>query len=98
MVELKGAYFALWLKDLSKPDPFYFLPLFMGITMFFQSKMTQTPSPSPEAETQQKIMLYGMPIFLTFLAFRWPSGLLLYWSMSNLFSILQQLFVNKSKK
>lgn len=97
MVELKGAYFMLWLKDLSAPDPFFVLPILMGVTMLIQQKMTVTPSPSPEAETQQKIMTYGMPIFLTFLAFSWPSGLLLYWSVSNIFSIFQQFFVNKSK-
>ncbi len=97
MVELKGAYFMLWLKDLSAPDPFFVLPILMGVTMFIQQKMTVTPSPNPEAETQQKIMTYGMPIFLTFLAFSWPSGLLLYWSVSNIFSIFQQFFVNKSK-
>ncbi len=97
MVELKGAYFMLWLKDLSAPDPFFVLPILMGATMLIQQKMSVTPSPSSEAETQQKIMTYGMPIFLTFLAFNWPSGLLLYWSVSNIFSIFQQFFVNKSK-
>ncbi|HDQ26694.1 MAG TPA: membrane protein insertase YidC [bacterium] len=97
MVELKGASFAFWLKDLSIPDPLYILPFFMGTTMFIQTKMSQTMSPSPEAETQQKILLFGMPIFLTFLSFNWPSGLLLYWSVSNLLGILQQFFVNKSK-
>lgn len=97
LVELKGSGFALWLKDLSKPDPFYVLPIFMGITMFVQQKMTVQPSMSPEQEQQQKIMLYGMPIFLTFLSFQWPSGLLLYWSASNLFGIVQQLIVNRKK-
>lgn len=96
MVELKGAYFALWLKDLSAPDPFFVLPILMGVTMLIQQKMSQTPSASPETETQQKILTYGMPIFLTFLAFSWPSGLLLYWSISNILSIFQQFFVNKS--
>jgi len=96
MVELKGAYFALWLKDLSAPDPFFVLPILMGVTMLIQQKMSQTPSATPETETQQKILTYGMPVFLTFLAFSWPSGLLLYWSVSNILSILQQFFVNKS--
>lgn len=98
MVELKGAGFALWLKDLSRPDPFYVLPLFMGVTMFIQQKMTVQPAMSPEQEQQQKILLYGMPIFLTFLSLQWPSGLLLYWSASNLFGIVQQMVVNKSSK
>ncbi|PKL91294.1 MAG: hypothetical protein CVV21_08765 [Candidatus Goldiibacteriota bacterium HGW-Goldbacteria-1] len=99
MVELKGAYFALWLKDLSKPDPFFVLPIFMGVSMFFQQKMTSsaTPVTDESAAMQQKIMLWGMPIFLTFLSFSWPSGLLLYWSMSNILGIAQQLMVNNSK-
>ena len=88
----------LWFKDLSMPDQYYVLPLFMGVTMFIQMRMTKTPSPTKEAETQQKIFQYGMPVFLTFLAFKWPSGLLLYWSMSNLFSIIQQSIVNRTKK
>lgn len=99
MVELKGAYFALWLKDLSKPDPFFVLPVFMGVSMFFQQKMTSTATPVTDetAAMQQKIMLWGMPIFLTFLSFSWPSGLLLYWSMSNVLGIAQQLLVNSKK-
>jgi YidC/Oxa1 family membrane protein insertase len=99
MVELKGAYFALWLKDLSKPDPFFVLPIFMGVSMFFQQKMTSTATPVTDetAAMQQKIMLWGMPIFLTFLSFSWPSGLLLYWSMSNVLGIAQQLMVNSKK-
>jgi len=97
MVELKGASFVFWMQDLSRPDPFYILPLFMGISMFIQQKMSQTPSPTADAASQQKIMLYGLPIFLTFLAFKWPSGLLLYWGMSNVLAIIQQFFVNKSK-
>jgi len=97
MVELKGASFIFWLKDLSRPDPFYVLPIFMGVSMFVQQKMSQAPSPTPEAASQQKIFMYGLPVFLTFLAFSWPSGLLLYWGMSNVLAIIQQVFVNKSK-
>lgn len=97
MVELKGAYFFGWLKDLSKPDPFYILPVFMGVSMIIQQMMSKPVSMTPEAETQQKIMMWGMPIFLTFMALSWPSGLLLYWGMSNVLAIVQQAIVNKSK-
>jgi YidC/Oxa1 family membrane protein insertase len=97
MVELKGAYFFGWLRDLSRPDPFFILPVFMGVTMIIQSKMSSQVSVSPEAETQQKMMMWGMPLFLTFMALKWPAGLLLYWSMSNILAIAQQFFVNKTK-
>jgi YidC/Oxa1 family membrane protein insertase len=97
MVELKGATFIFWLTDLSKPDKFYVLPILMGGTMFLQQKMTTTVQTTPEAAQQQKILMYAMPIMLTWMSFQWPSGLLLYWSVSNVLSILQQLFVNKSK-
>ncbi len=99
MVELKGAAFMWWMQDLSRPDPFYILPLFMGASMFLQQKMSQAATPAVDANAaqQQKILLYGMPIFLTFMAFKWPSGLLLYWGMSNVLAIAQQFMVNKSK-
>jgi YidC/Oxa1 family membrane protein insertase len=97
MVELKGAYFFGWLTDLSKPDPFYILPVFMGVSMIIQQMMSKPVSMTPEAETQQKMMMWGMPIFLTYMALSWPSGLLLYWGMSNVLAIVQQYFVNKSK-
>jgi YidC/Oxa1 family membrane protein insertase len=99
MVELKGANFALWWTDLSKPDKFYVLPVFMGVTMFIQQKMSAASQPVTDesAAQQQKIMMYGMPIFLTFLSFQWPSGLLLYWGMSNCLAIIQQVLVNSRK-
>lgn len=97
MVELKGASFILWLKDLSRPDPLYILPIFMGSTMLIQQKMSQTASLSTESMAQQNILMYGLPVFLTIMAFSWPSGLLLYWGMSNVLAIAQQLIVNKTK-
>jgi len=97
MVELKGASFIWWIQDLSRPDPFYILPIFMGASMFVQQKMSQASTAGMGSGSQQKIFLYGLPVFLTFLAFSWPSGLLLYWGMSNVLAIIQQVFVNKSK-
>lgn len=97
MVELKGASFIWWLKDLSRPDPLYILPIFMGATMIIQQKMSQTASLSTESMAQQNILMYGLPVFLTIMAFSWPSGLLLYWGMSNVLAIGQQLIVNKTK-
>lgn len=94
-VELKGSEFIWIWKDLSTKDPMYILPLAMGISMFIQQKISSPPSATPEAETQQKMMLYLMPIMLTFFAFMWPSGLLLYWVVSNLISIGQQVIINR---
>jgi len=97
MVELKGASFIWWLKDLSRPDPLYILPVFMGVTMIIQQKMSQTTTMSTGSMAQQNILMYGMPVFLTIMAFSWPSGLLLYWGMSNVLAIAQQIIVNKTK-
>ncbi|MEW6517202.1 MAG: membrane protein insertase YidC [candidate division FCPU426 bacterium] len=96
-VELKGAPFIWFWKDLSLKDPYYVLPLLMGISMFIQQKMSTPPAATPEAAAQQKMMLYFMPAMLTFFAFVWPSGLLLYWVVSNILSIGQQLLINRSR-
>jgi len=94
-VELKGAQFIWIWKDLSLKDPLYILPIAMGISMFIQQKLSNPPTATPEAEAQQKMMLYFMPIMLTVFAFVWPSGLLLYWVVSNIISIGQQLVINR---
>lgn len=93
-VELRGAPFMLWIHDLSAKDPYYVLPIVMGITMLLQQKMTPT-SADPK---QAKIMMF-MPIIFTFMFLNFSSGLVLYWLMSNVLSIIQQFFVNaKAKK
>ena len=74
-----------WLADLSAPDPFFITPLVMGATMFIQQKMT----PAPGDPTQAKIMMF-MPIIFTFLFLGFPSGLVLYWLVSNVLGIAQQ--------
>jgi YidC/Oxa1 family membrane protein insertase len=75
----------VWLADLSIADPYYITPLIMGATMFIQQKLT----PTPGDPTQAKIMLI-MPIVFTFMFLNFPSGLVVYWLISNLFSIGQQ--------
>ncbi len=89
-IELRGAPFMLWIKDLSEKDPYYILPIVMGITMYIQQKMT----PSTADTQQQKIMNY-LPIIFTFLFLNFPSGLVLYWLVSNILSIIQQYYVNR---
>jgi len=94
-IELRGAPFALWIQDLSLKDPYYVLPLVMGVTMFVQQRLTAQNTPNA-AGGQQKFMMWFFPIFLTFISFQWPAGLLLYWVVTNLLSLVQQRMVNRA--
>lgn len=88
----------LWLPSLSAADPYYILPLLMGFTTFLQQRMT-VPVAGAEGSQQNMIMMIVMPIFLVFISWSLPSGVLLYWFVSNLFYIFQQYMVNiKSPK
>jgi YidC/Oxa1 family membrane protein insertase len=88
-IELRGANFGLWITDLSQPDPYYVIPVLMAITMFWQTKIT----PSTADPAQQRIMMI-MPLMFT-VFFLWaPSGLVIYWFVSNLWAIGQQYFTN----
>ena len=108
-IELRGTPFILWIKDLSSPDALFGhipsafpliggfavgpLPILMGVSMVIQQKLT----PSTMDPTQNKIMML-MPIILTFLFLNFATGLVLYWLMNNVFSIVQQLYVNRKLK
>lgn len=89
-IELWGAPFMLWITDLSAKDPYYILPIVMGITMVLQQKMT----PSSMDPKQQKIMMF-MPVIFTFMFLNFASGLVLYWLVNNILSIIQQFYINK---
>lgn len=88
-VELRHASF-LWLHDLSVKDPFFILPLVMGLTMWIQQKLNPTP-PDP---MQAKIMQW-MPVFFTGLFMFFPAGLVVYWVVNNTLSIIQQYIITK---
>ena len=88
-IELRGAPFVGWIRDLSGPDPFFVIPALMGITMFWQQKIT----PSTADPTQQRIMMIMPVMFTAMMAFS-PSGVVLYWFVSNLWAIGQQYFTN----
>jgi YidC/Oxa1 family membrane protein insertase len=89
-IELRGAPFIVWIKDLSTYDPLFITPILMGITQFIQTKM----APATGDPTQQKMMLFMPLIFMTM--FIWaPSGLVLYWTVSNLWAIGQQMLTNR---
>lgn len=79
----------LWLPSLSQKDPYYILPLAMGLTTFIQQKIS-TPSLGGETSQQNLLLMIVMPIFLVFISWGLPSGVLLYWFVSNLFYIFQQ--------
>ena len=90
-VELQGAPFLFWITDLSKKDPYYVLPILMGISMLVQQKMTPTVGDPRQAQ----IMLI-MPVVFTFMFLEFPTGLVLYWLVNNCLSILQQYLIDRS--
>ncbi len=101
-IELRSADFItflpgtdyLWLADLSQADPFYITPIIMGVSMFFMQKM----SPPMGDPMQQKIMMF-LPIIFTFMFLSFPSGLVIYWLINNLLSMLQQwLLLRQAEK
>jgi len=90
-VELRHTPFLGWIADLSVRDPYFILPVIMGITMFIQQRLNPTP-PDP---TQAKIMQM-MPIVFTFMFLWFPAGLVLYWVVNNTLSIAQQYVITKN--
>jgi YidC/Oxa1 family membrane protein insertase len=89
-IELRGAPFVAWIQDLSRPDPYFVLPILMGVTMFVQQKL-MTPPDNP----QMKMMTYFMPPFLTFIFLNLASGLVLYYTVSNLLTFVQQFWMKR---
>lgn len=89
-VELRHAPFLLWIQDLSARDPFFILPLLMGVSMYLQQKLNPTP-PDP---LQQKIFMALPFVFTVFFAF-FPAGLVLYWFTNNVLSIAQQYYITR---
>lgn len=92
-VELRHAKFFGWITDLSVQDPYFILPVLMGISMFIMQKMTPTP-PSAD-QTMIKVMQY-MPVMMTVFFLFFPAGLVLYWFVSNVISIAQQWYITKT--
>lgn len=89
-VELRQAPWIFWIKDLSEADPFYILPIIMGLTMVIQQKLSPA-SPDP---AQAKMMMM-LPLVFTFLFAHFPAGLVLYWTVNNTLSILQQWYITR---
>ena len=78
----------MWITDLSQADPLYILPALMGVSMLVQSMMTMK-------DPRQKAFVYMMPVMLIFFMYNMPSGLILYWTMINILTIVQQYFQNR---
>ena len=89
-VEIRQAPFYLWLDDLSSRDPYFVLPLVMGVVMFFQQKA----NPAPADPVQEKVFMF-MPVMFTLLFAWFPSGLVLYWVTNSLLQFAQQWNVNR---
>lgn len=89
-VQLRHAPFVLWIHDLSVQDPYFVLPILMGISMFFQMQLNPTP-PDPMQARIMKIM----PVMMTVFFLWFPSGLVLYWLVNNLLSIAQQWVITR---
>ncbi len=88
-VEMRNAPWALWIHDLSAPDPYYMLPLVMTATTMLQTAL----NPAPPDPMQAKLMWY-MPLAFSVMFFFFPSGLVLYWITNNILSIAQQWIIN----
>jgi YidC/Oxa1 family membrane protein insertase len=88
-VEMRNAPWAMWIHDLSAPDPFYILPLVMTLTTMLQTALNPVP-PDP----MQAKMMWFMPLAFSVMFFFFPSGLVLYWITNNVLSIAQQWLIN----
>ncbi len=91
-VELRHTPFFGWITDLSAQDPYYILPLLMGASMFLIQKMSPTTVTDP---MQQKIMTF-MPVMFTVFFLWFPSGLVLYWLVSNIVTLIQQTLIYRA--
>ncbi|QEP42540.1 membrane protein insertase YidC [Ectothiorhodospiraceae bacterium BW-2] len=89
-VEMRQAPFMLWIQDLSAADPYFVLPLLMGVTMIIQQKL----NPAPLDPIQAKVMM-ALPIIFTVFFIFFPAGLVLYWVVNNALSIAQQWYITR---
>ncbi len=89
-VEMRGAPWLGWITDLTAPDPWFILPVIMGVTSILQVKL----NPQPMDPMQAKIMMI-MPVMFTVMFVFFPAGLVLYWVVNNILSIAQQWAINK---
>ncbi len=94
-IELRGAHFALWITDLSAKDPYYILPVAMGVLMFFQQWYTMSAGVGTTGQ-QQQMMTYLMPVFMVIVFMNFPSGLVVYYMTHSGVTLLQYWMINRS--
>jgi YidC/Oxa1 family membrane protein insertase len=94
-IELRGVPF-LWLPDLSGPDPYYILPLFLGVSMFLLQWVSMRSM--PQTNPQMKMMMWMMPIMMVFIFFNLASGLNLYYSTANIATLPQQILIARERQ
>lgn len=105
-LDMRNAGFIFWLKDLSEPDPYMILPIIMGIFMIIQSKMMQPKHANVDemddkqkaTQSTQKMMTWMMPIMMFFIFRGMPAGLVLYWTVFNIYSVIQQYYLQKKHR
>ena len=82
----------LWL-DLGQPDPTFVLPLIVGVSTYVQQKMSVTPNANPQVQQQQQMMAWMLPMMLVFITLSLPSGVSVYWVVTNIFSLFVSYYV-----
>lgn len=105
-LDMRNAHFVGWLKDLSEPDPYMILPIIMGIFMVLQSLLMRPPQQNIDqmdekqkaAAQSAKMMTWIMPVMMFFIFRNMPAGLVLYWTVFNIFSVVQQYYLQKHLK
>ena len=89
----------LWLPSLGDPDPLYILPVLSAVSTYVMSKQTSASNGGGGmAAQQQKIMTIMMPLFIGYISLSFPSGLVIYWVVSNIFQLIQQAFIYSNEK
>src|SRR5262249_24526833 len=96
-LDMRHAHWLGWVNDLSKADPLHILPIVMCVTMIASTALMPQPQvDDPAMKMQRTLMTWGMPIMLTWFFFlSAPSGLVLYWMVSNIIGVLIQVTINK---
>ncbi|HOV16448.1 MAG TPA: membrane protein insertase YidC [Candidatus Cloacimonadota bacterium] len=102
-LDMRQAHFFGWLKDLSEPDPYYILPILMGVFMIVQSLMLNPKKQEVEKmdekqqamQQSQRLMAWIMPVIMFFIFKSMPAGLVLYWTVFNILSIIQQYYLQR---
>lgn len=91
-IELKNSAWIFWINDLSAIDPYFVLPILMGVSMYVSQRLTPSNFTDPMQEKIFKMLPWFFMVF--FIIFPFPAGLVLYWTINNIFSIIQQMSIN----